>query len=196
MLAIIHTIITFRYALIFPIAVIEGPIIAVISGFLVHQHIVSLFLTYGVLLAADIVGDAGYYVLGRWGGRQLLDRFGKYIGAHPEKVALFEKQFEKHGNKIILIGKFTQVGGLPSLIGAGIARMPFVAFLIWNTIGSAIKIPIFMAIGYYFGAAYERINAYLNSFYTIGTLFLILLFLGTLVYLVHKEHKKRNENVV
>src|SRR6185295_20205952 len=59
----------YKYLVIFPIAVIEGPIIIVISGFLVYMGFLNVYVAYVVLVVADTIGDSLYYLVGKYWGR-------------------------------------------------------------------------------------------------------------------------------
>jgi membrane protein DedA with SNARE-associated domain len=58
----------YKYWLIFPIVIIEGPIIVVISGFLVYLGFLNAYITYIILVIGDSIGDSMYYAIGRYGG--------------------------------------------------------------------------------------------------------------------------------
>ena len=59
--AVIAILINYGYFLLFPIAVLEGPIISVIAGFLVLQGYFNILLVYAVMVVADLTGDFLYY---------------------------------------------------------------------------------------------------------------------------------------
>ncbi len=86
--------------MLFPISIIEGPIVSIMGGFLASQKYFNIYAVIGVVVAGDVVGDMLYYALGKYGGQKLLHRFGKYLALTPERVKLLRNRFkiilEKH----------------------------------------------------------------------------------------------------
>jgi len=184
--SIVALITTYKYALLFPISVIEGPIVSVIGGFLIVHGLLSIFSTYLILLAGDIVGDTLYYSIGRFGGRKFIHKWGKSFGIKEEKVIKLEKHFEKHAGKTILIGKTQAVGGL-FLAAAGLSKMPYLKFIGFNIVGTIPKSALLLAIGFSIGNAYKIINDYLGYYAIITTTILLT---ATAVYFFMKRKKK------
>lgn len=186
--SIVNLLTTYKYILLFPIAVIEGPIVSVISGFLSAHGLMSIFIAYAVLVSADIIGDALYYSIGRWGGRSFVHRWGKFFGIDENKVSKMEKYFKEHGGKTLLIGKTQALGGL-LLVAAGLSKMSFSRFMWFNIIGTFPKSAILLAIGFFVGSAYKMINSYLGYYAIIATSILLLALLA-FYFLKNQEIKK------
>ena len=174
--------------MVFPIAVAEGPIISVLSGFLVWGGVFNLYIVFFVLLFGDLVGDSIYYLIGRYGGRRLIH---KVMGSNENRLENLEKRFHRQDWKILLLGK-TQAIGSVILIASGIVNMSYSRFIIYNIMGSVPKIIIFMLIGYYFGKAYLTINTYMGYFALVW-LILALGILAMFLY-IRKYIKEKNFN--
>lgn len=177
---IIQWLIHYRYFLLFPAAVIEGPIVTILAGFLASLDYFNLIVAYIIVVLADNVGDSLYYIIGRWGGRRFIDGWGRYLGISPERVVKIENHFENHPGKTLIIGKLTQVASFPTLVASGIANMPFKKFLWYTAIATMIKSFLLLVIGYFFGTAYATIDKYLNygtEGATIAVVALILIYL-------------------
>src|SRR5882724_4916165 len=84
---------------------------------------------------AAVVGDNIGYTIGRFGGRALVDRWGKYVFLTAERLDKAEAFFERHGAKIITIARFVE--GLRQANGliAGITHMHWLRFLAFNALG-------------------------------------------------------------
>lgn len=152
----------YKYFALFPLAVVEGPIITVIAGFFVSLGYLNFWLAYAIIVAGDLSGDALHYAAGRWGGRKFIDRWGHYFGIGPNQVASLEKQFDKRGDKLIFIGKMSHGIGGAFLIAAGMVKMPFDKFIFSNLLATLIKSLLLLLIGFYFGHALATINTYLE----------------------------------
>lgn len=171
---IVDSLIAYKYLLLFPIAVVEGPIITIIAGFLVTLGIFDLTTTYIVVVIADIVGDILYYVIGKKGGRRLIDLYGHYFSITEAKLERAEQQYAKHTKKTLIFGKLTHAFGMVILITAGVVKLNFWEYITINTIVTFFKAAALVAIGYYFGQAYERIDHYLDNSVLIGTITLVV----------------------
>ena len=144
---IVQLVIQFKYIILYPIAVLEGPIISIIAGFLVSKGYLGFIITYLLLMAGDLTGDIFYYGVGRWGGRKLIDRWGPRLGLNPKRMAKVDDHFLRHGGKTLLFGKWTQTVGAPILVTAGAIRMPLGKYFLstkWmtNTISRLIAAPV------------------------------------------------------
>ena len=159
---IMQLLIQYKYLILFPIVVVEGPIATIAAGFILSLGYMNFFAVYLVIMVGDIAGDAVYYVMGRFGGRHFVERWGRYIGLNPERVFHFEKHFEKHGGKTLLLGKLAHGIGAIFLIAAGLTRMSFLKFISANFFATLIKSLALLLIGFYFGQALVKINSILE----------------------------------
>lgn len=175
---------TYKYYLLFPVAVIEGPIITVIAGFLVSLGHMDFLISYAVVVAGDLTGDTISYALGRWGGIKLIERLGHLIGINTTHLEKIKNQFQDKKARRIIWGKLAYAMEMPFLIGAGLAKVPYRIFFFYTLIPTLPKSLLFLLIGYYFGSGYDKINDYLDytAIITIGIAVLLCI-----IYLVIKK---------
>jgi membrane-associated protein len=131
---------------------VEGPGVAVISGFLARLSLIGLPQVYGLLVLADLIGDVVLYALGRRGRVGRLVRLMSVFGLTRKHIAVAIRQFRAKGGRILLLGKLTHSAGFAVLLAAGLVRMPFGRFLILNTLATLPKVAVFLGIGWMFGA--------------------------------------------
>ncbi len=160
---IISWLMVYKYEVLFPIAVAEGPIVTILGGFLSSLGYLNLFAVFAVVLLGDIVGDIIYYSLGRFLGRKCIEKYGHYIGFHQEYFLSFESKFEKHSGKTLIISKITHFFGGYFLVIAGITKMPFLRFVFFSFIGTLPKSLLLLLVGFYFGKMYVLIDNYFND---------------------------------
>ena len=149
-----------KYLLLFPLAVIEGPIVTVIAGFMVAGGLLNPLFTYVVVVVADVVGDAFWYLLGRYGGGPLTRLAKKLFGIHSDNVDRMRKEIELHRFKAMALSKFTWGVGAAGLMAAGTVRVSYFVFATTCLIFSAAQALVFLTIGYFFGEAFNRIATY------------------------------------
>lgn len=150
----------YRYVILFPLVVIEGPIVTILTGFLVSLGQMNLFLCYPLIVVADVVGDVIMYAQGRWGGKPAVERWGHYFRIKPEIIGKLEKHFQNHPGKTLVVGKISHFFGGPVLIAAGMARMRFSKFLWFNFLGTLPKSLVLLLVGFYFGRAYATFDKF------------------------------------
>ena len=114
----------YGYLLLFPIAVIEGPIITIIAAFLASQGYLNIAVVYLVVVVADLVGDLLYYLIGRLGKQPMIKWWEKRLGLTQARLNRLKEHYISHGGRTLLIGKLTHSVGFIVLIAAGAAEMP------------------------------------------------------------------------
>lgn len=142
-----------KYPLLFIGCFIEGTIVMMGAGILWHSGVVEFWPAYIALLAADFLADVMWYVIGYFGARKFVNKWGHHIGMTPENVAKIERRFHKHHTWILLISKLSMGFGLAvaTLTTAGMLRIPFYRYMAINVVGGFIWVYAMMLVGYYFG---------------------------------------------
>ena len=114
-----------------------------------------------VAAAGAIVGDNIGYWLGREGGNRLLDGVGPLRRWSAPGREWAERYFEKHGPKTIFIARFVAVLRVTAAWLAGISRMHWWTFFVWNAAGGICWALLVGLIAYFFGhAAADAIGRY------------------------------------
>ncbi|MCW5830717.1 MAG: VTT domain-containing protein [Deltaproteobacteria bacterium] len=106
--------------------------------------------------AGVIAGDSIIFTLGR--------RFGPHIIEFPlirkiatrERVEAAEYYFEKYGTRFIFVGRFMAGVRAPMFLTAGILRVPYRKFILYDGMGALISVPLLVYAGYYFGEDIDR----------------------------------------
>jgi membrane-associated protein len=177
----------YKYLLIFPIVILEGPIITVICGFLVYLGKLDATLTIPLLIVGDLIGDTWHYLLGRvWKNAKWFKKVAGFFGYNDEKEKIVEEHFKKHSGKTLIMGKVAHgVGGFVQIV-AGIAKMDFGKFLYFSALGTVPKTTALFFLGYYLGSSYLKIDSYMDYV----AYFSILVFLAVTSYFLVKNKLK------
>ena len=143
---------------------------AVAAGVLASAHHVSLFgakigFGFGAFVVMALAGTLGYFVgslvgwwIGRYGGRPLLERRGRWFHLTPAKLDRAERWFARWGNVGVLIGRLAPVVRSFVSIPAGAFEMPLGAYSFYTLVGSAIWAFAIAGAGYGLGTSYESFN--------------------------------------
>ena len=150
--------------LLAPIAILEGPIITVIAGYLAHLGAFNPVAAYVIVVVADLVGDVLFYLFGRSGIGWLSPRWRTRLGLNDSRLAGLVDHFRDKGGRTLIAGKLTHTLGALALIAAGAARMRFLPFLWYNFIATLPKSLFFLTLGYSLGFAYKRVDAWIFWF--------------------------------
>ncbi len=136
---------------------VPGETALVAAGVLAHHGELSIELVILLASAAAIIGDNFGYLIGRTGGRRLLERPG-LLEAHRRAVlARGEPFFAKHGPKAVFLGRWVGVLRIATAWLAGISKMRWSVFLFWNALGGVAWAVTVGLAAYYLGPTAERI---------------------------------------
>lgn len=183
---IIPILLQYRYPILFPLAVIEGPILTVVGGFLSTTGVFNPLWVYLIMVAGDVVGDFIYYLLGRFGGGAL-PRIGRFFGITEERVEKAKNYFGIHHKKAIVLSKLVHGIGTAGLFVAGHIKVPYGRFFIICLLTSLVQSALFLAVGILFGHAYLQISRYLDIFG--ATTIVIGITIVTLIVLKNRKVK-------
>lgn len=143
---------------------LPGQIILITAGMYAGAGHFNLALVLATGLVAAVVGDNAGYAIGRYGGRELVLRFGRYVFLTEERLAKTERFFDRRGPIVVPLGRFVDGLRQASGIVAGLARMGWRRYLAYNAIGSAVWVAIWVLAGYLAGnhiaALYEGFRQY------------------------------------
>jgi len=117
---------------------------------------------YGAL--GCTVGSAVAYWVGRWGGRPVVEKYGKYVLLGRKDLDRADRWFTDHGKVTVFVSRLLPVVRTFISFPAGIARMNFATFSVYTFVGS---LPWCWALaygGYLLGEHWERIREVMRPF--------------------------------
>ncbi len=153
---------------------LPGETALIAFGILASQGHYSIIWVIVVAAAGAIVGDnLGYWVIGRWGGRALFERWA-FLRRYSERfLPAAERLMARHGGKTVFFGRFVTVLRYTAAWVAGIGRMEWWKFLFWNAAGGIIWATAVGLVAYYSGhAAADAIQRY--GIYAAGGIAVLL----------------------
>ena len=116
-------------------------------------------------IAVAIAGTLGYFVgslagwaIGRWGGRPLLERHGRWVHLPAERLDRAERWFDRWGKLSVLLGRITPVVRSFVSIAAGVFRMPLPPYIALTLVGSAIWAFALAGAGWAAGTGYSTVH--------------------------------------
>jgi membrane protein DedA with SNARE-associated domain len=144
---------------------VPGETILLMASFLAYSER-ELQLPWIIVVAtiAATLGDNLGFSLGYYGGRPLLDRYQAFFRIQDKTIARGEGLFARFGAVTVFFARF--VFGMRIIAGpmAGVLRMPWRRFLIFNFLGAAVWVTVISGVGYLFGQHWERLASGLKRF--------------------------------
>jgi len=117
---------------------------------------------YGAL--GCTIGSVLSYLLGAWGGRPLLERYGKYILVHERDLEQADRWFARWGDWAAFLSRLLPIVRTFISFPAGIVKMRFTTFTLYTFIGSWIWCGALAWGGYLFGSQWEELRAIMRPF--------------------------------
>lgn len=170
------------------IIVIPSELILATGGILVAKGIFTFWGAVLAGLAGSLFCAAAIYLMGYFGGRPFIEKFGKYFFMKKEDIEKSDKWFEKYGMKAALFGRCLPIVRTFISLPIGISKLDFKKFLLYTTIGSIPWTVLFVGAGYYLGDNWTIVSTYISSLKLpiIITLFLLIGWYFLKRYFKHK----------
>jgi len=162
---------------------VPGETILIASGILVQQG--KLDLGYVVIFGSlgAVVGDQIGYWVGREGGRPFIFRWGRYVLVTPERLARAEAFFARHGGKAVFLARFFSGLRVFGALVAGMSRMRWATFLLYNALGGAVWATAAVLVGYFLGSSLGLVERWVGR----ATILLVgLVAIAVALYLVYR----------
>jgi membrane protein DedA with SNARE-associated domain len=144
----------------------------------------SIFWVIVASSAGAIVGDNIGYAIGRTGGYRLLKRYGRYIRLDENRLRLGQYLFRKQGAKVVFFGRFVSVLRIFAAFLAGVNRMHWRLFLIFNAAGGIVWSTIYGVAAFLLGKQLLQLS---------GRVDFVLVIVGVAVIITVIAFLRRNE---
>ena len=140
------------------------------SGYLASTHVLAIVPVMIAGAAGDISGAIIAYLVGYYGGRPFLVRFGKILFVRERELERADEWFARYGTRAVLVLKLLPGVRAFGSFPAGVTRMKPAPFLSYTVLGSAIWSVLFAGIGFTLGKNWDLLGAYARpaSFLLLG----------------------------
>ncbi len=171
---IIHVISSLGYGGIVLLMAIESAciplpseIIMPFSGYLVSQGQMNLWWVAFAGALGCVLGSVPAYYLGQYGGRPLVERYGRYVLISHHDLDMADRAFARHGEIIIFIGRLLPVVRTFIAFPAGVARMHMGRFIAYTFVGSLIWSWALAYVGKQLGDNWVALKPYFHEFHQV-----------------------------
>lgn len=142
---------SYGYLAVFIGTLLEGETVLLAAGFAAHRGMLDWRLVVAVAFAGATLGDQAAFLLGRWKGEALIQRFPK-LGRNAAQV---QALIERYHAPLILVIRFIYGMRIAGPLIMGSSRVPLARFAVLNMIGAALWAAVVAGAGYAFGYAIE-----------------------------------------
>ncbi|HVP50861.1 MAG TPA: DedA family protein [Terriglobales bacterium] len=166
---------------------VPGETVLLFASFLAYDE-GELRLPYLILLgiAACTLGDNLGYLLGYRGGRRLLERYQHIFRIRDRTIRRGERLFARHGSVTIFFARF--IFGMRIIAGplAGVLRMPWRQFVIFNFLGATVWVTTISLVGYFFGSEWDTLVKVMGRV----NLIIAIVALAVLLFILHRYRER------
>jgi membrane protein DedA with SNARE-associated domain len=132
---------------------VPGDFLMITLGIRARTAGVVLWQVIAAMEAGTVLGSSLLYLLARRGGREVVERYGRYIGITSSQLNRAEAQLKRHGALAVVLGRLLPGLRVLTAIGCGVFRVPFRVFLPAMSLGGLIYIVGYTLLGYVAGPA-------------------------------------------
>jgi membrane protein DedA with SNARE-associated domain len=164
---------------------IPSEVIMPFAGYVVWEGGLTLI---GITVAGTLgclAGSLIAYYIGLWGGRPLLERYGKYVLISKRELDLADKWFDKYGDRAVFVSRLLPVVRTYISFPAGIVHMDVKKFSLYTVLGSLPWCFALAYIGVLLGPHWEDIKGlfrYLDIVVIVGIIALV-------AYLIYRRER-------
>jgi membrane protein DedA with SNARE-associated domain len=154
---------------------VPGETTLLLASFLAYsEHKLDLIWIVVVGTCAASIGDNIGFAIGHYGGRRLLTRYQKLFRISQTSLERGEKLFARYGASTVFFARF--IFGLRIFAGplAGVLRMPWKKFAVFNFLGAAAWVTVIAMVGYFFGRHWDAMEHVLGRFNLLGGIALLI----------------------
>src|SRR3989338_8227141 len=127
-----------KYLFIFLGVAIEGMNTTILAGFLASVGVVSLWPSFFLALAGQIINAFGWYTLGYFAGSKPIDKWGRKDEKSRKIIEKVEEYFHRYSGRAILFAHLTWSLTIATMIMAGSFKYKLKKFNFFNTTGSVL----------------------------------------------------------
>jgi undecaprenyl-diphosphatase len=136
---------------------VPGETAVIFGGLAASSGRLNIVLVIVVASAGAIIGDNIGFMIGRRGGRAVLQRPGRFESERRRVLEIGDPFFERHGGKAVFLGRW--IAGLRIWASwlAGASKMRWPVFLVWNALGGIAWSTSVALAAYYGGRSVEHV---------------------------------------
>ena len=155
---------------------LPSEVILPMAGWMVSRGLFDFWLTAIAGTIGCVIGSSIAYGVGAYGGRPLLERYGRYVLINTHDIDTADNWFRKYGEGTAFFSRMLPVVRTFISLPAGVARMNFPRFILYTALGSLLWSIALVYVGRALGDHWNAVGAVLRQFdYVIVVLIVVLI---------------------
>jgi membrane protein DedA with SNARE-associated domain len=148
-----HLILQYRYWILVPLSIIEGPVVAFVAGTLAAGGFFNMYFLGAFFFVRDVGLDGVYYAIGHFGGKtRFVHRMLAKIGITEDHLDRVRELWERRPGWTMFIGKISYGIASSFIVVAGTVGMSLTKFFGWGSLVAILQYGSLLLLGYYLGA--------------------------------------------
>jgi membrane protein DedA with SNARE-associated domain len=169
---------------------VPGETVLILGAVYAGTGRLSVYLVGLLAFLGAITGDNIGFAIGHFGGRALVERWGRYIFLTPKRIDRASAFFERRGGGIVVVARFIEGLRQANGIIAGITGMRWLRFLAFNALGAGLWVAVWVCVGYFSG---NNINSIYHTATKYEVYFAIAVGVAVLALVGHRVWHWRRE---
>lgn len=155
-------------------APIPDEVVLSFAGYLAFKGTLELHFAILAATLGSVCGISLSYAIGRSFGLFVFERYGRFVGITPERLAKAHDWFGRYGKWTLLPGFF--IPGIRHLIAylAGTSRLKYATFSLFAYVGGFLWTTTFILLGYFMGKDWQRMSEMLHQHLRLGSVVVAL----------------------
>lgn len=183
-----------NYLIISILVALEGPIVTLLGAAAASTGLLRPTLVFASAAAGNLAADLVWYRVGYAGKTDWLVRYGRYFGVKARHVNRLQSGMQTHATKVLVLAKLSAGLVIPTLIAAGLARVPWKRWLPALLLAETIWTGSLTLIGYYATAALTEVERGVEIIMLgASAIFLIFVFFAARQVLRHEPGMELDE---
>ncbi len=150
-----HLLIVYRYWILVPLAIVEGPIVAFVAGTLSSIGYFNLYGLLAFFFARDMIMDAAWYYAGHFGWKTAFARrMLAKMDIQESHIKEIHDLWDKYPARTMFVGKLSYGVAAAFVAVAGVVKMSLVKFFSYGAIVAVVEYFSLVLLGYFFGNAF------------------------------------------
>ena len=162
------------------IIIIPSELILATGGILASKNIFSLFGAFLIGLIGSVFCAVFIYLMGYFGGRPFIEKYGKYFFMKDKDIAKADEWFNKYGLLAAFVGRNFPIVRTFISLPLGMTKVNFFKFVLYTTLGSIPWTFAFVYVGYSLGNNWVILSEYTSKLKVPIIILIIILIISYL----------------
>lgn len=151
---ITELVLQYRYWILIPLSLIEGPVVAFVAGTLASLGFFDMYFLAALFFIRDVGLDGAYYAIGHFGGKTAFaERMLAKIGVTDDHLGRVNELWKKRPFMTMFIGKLSYGIASAFIVVAGMVKMPLRIFFKYGIMVAILEYGSLLLAGYFLGAS-------------------------------------------